>query len=149
MPDMEAIIFIGLQASGKSTFYKEHFFNTHLRISNDLLKTKSREVKLLELCFESRMPFVIDNTNVTKEVRQRYIEKIKARKYRLAAYYFKTDLERSLNWNQQRKGSEIIPVPGIFSTHKKLELPSYEEGYDQLYYVDLIDGKLQATDWEK
>lgn len=28
---MEAIIFVGLQASGKSTFYKNHYFNTHLR----------------------------------------------------------------------------------------------------------------------
>ncbi|MFZ6778632.1 AAA family ATPase [Undibacterium sp. Ji83W] len=144
---MEAIIFIGLQASGKSSFYKEHFFNSHLRISNDLLKTKSRETKLLELCFESSMPLLIDNTNVTKAVRQHYIEKIKARHYRLTAYYFKTDLERSLAWNQQRK--EVVPPIGIFATHKKLELPSYDEGFDQLYYVDFIDGKLTVTDWKK
>lgn len=34
---MEGILFIGIQASGKSTFYKERFFNSHLRISLDLL----------------------------------------------------------------------------------------------------------------
>ncbi|MCB9352743.1 MAG: ATP-binding protein, partial [Lewinellaceae bacterium] len=32
---MEGILFIGIQASGKSTFYKERFFNSHLRISLD------------------------------------------------------------------------------------------------------------------
>ena len=144
---METIIFIGLQASGKSSFYKEHFFNSHLRISNDLLKTKSREARLMDLCFESDMPFVIDNTNASRETRQRYIEKIKSRQYSLSAYYFKTNLERSLLWNQQRK--EVVPAIGIFATHKKLELPDYEEGYDRLYYVDCIDGKLSATDWKK
>ena len=36
---MEMILFVGLPGSGKSTFYKNHYFNTHLRISNDLLKT--------------------------------------------------------------------------------------------------------------
>ena len=37
---MEAIIFVGLPGSGKSSFYKERFFNSHVRISLDLLKTR-------------------------------------------------------------------------------------------------------------
>jgi len=36
---MEAVIFTGIQAVGKSTFYKEHFFTTHVRINLDMLKT--------------------------------------------------------------------------------------------------------------
>ena len=36
---MEAIIFVGLPGSGKSSFYKERFFDSHVRISLDLLKT--------------------------------------------------------------------------------------------------------------
>lgn len=76
---MEAIIFIGLQASGKSSFYKEHFFNSHLRISNDLLKTKNRQARMLDFCFDTNMPFVIDNTNPTREIRASYLEQIKAR----------------------------------------------------------------------
>jgi hypothetical protein len=30
---MEAVILVGIQAAGKSTFYRERFFQTHLRIS--------------------------------------------------------------------------------------------------------------------
>lgn len=45
---MQAIIFIGIQGSGKSTLYKECFFNTHLRISMDLLNTRNKEQKLME-----------------------------------------------------------------------------------------------------
>ncbi|MFN8578481.1 MAG: hypothetical protein U0354_16755 [Candidatus Sericytochromatia bacterium] len=39
---MEAIVFIGAQGSGKSTFYKDKFFNTHMRISLDLLNTSEK-----------------------------------------------------------------------------------------------------------
>ena len=34
--EMEAIIFTGLQGSGKSSVYRERFFTTHMRISLDL-----------------------------------------------------------------------------------------------------------------
>jgi predicted kinase len=32
---MELVIFIGLQASGKSTFYHERFARTHVHVSKD------------------------------------------------------------------------------------------------------------------
>src|SRR4051812_8782542 len=38
---MEAVILIGIQGSGKSTFYRERFFDTHVRVSLDLLKTRA------------------------------------------------------------------------------------------------------------
>ena len=44
--NMEAVILIGIQGSGKSTFYRERFFDTHVRINLDMLKTRQRE-KLL------------------------------------------------------------------------------------------------------
>jgi predicted kinase len=40
---MEAVIFVGIQASGKSTFYCQRFFATHMRISLDMLRTRRRE----------------------------------------------------------------------------------------------------------
>ncbi|WPQ66349.1 hypothetical protein SIO70_15935 [Chitinophaga sancti] len=67
---MEAIIFCGIQASGKSTFYSEHFFNSHARISLDLLNTRNREDIFLHACFSTHMPFVVDNTNPTRAERQ-------------------------------------------------------------------------------
>ncbi len=60
---MEAVIFMGLQASGKSSFYKENFFNSHIRLSMDLLNTRNRERKFLELSIETQAKVVVDNTN--------------------------------------------------------------------------------------
>lgn len=62
---MEAIIFIGIQGAGKSTFYRHHFFNTHIRINLDMLKTRHREQIFLQACLEAKQPFVVDNTNPT------------------------------------------------------------------------------------
>ena len=60
---MEAVVFVGLQGSGKSSFFKERFFSTHVRISLDLLKTRHREQRFLEACLSTEQRFVIDNTN--------------------------------------------------------------------------------------
>ena len=68
---MEGIIFIGLQASGKSSFYKERFFSTHMRISLDLLNTRNKENQFLDKCLELQQRVVIDNTNPEVKTRQR------------------------------------------------------------------------------
>jgi predicted kinase len=73
--EMEAIIFVGLPGSGKSSFYKERFFNSHVRISLDLLKTRHRETRILDVCLETDQRFVIDNTNPTRAERSRFIER--------------------------------------------------------------------------
>ena len=49
---MQAVIFIGIQATGKTTFYVQHFLNTHLRISLDVLRTRHREARFLETCLQ-------------------------------------------------------------------------------------------------
>ncbi len=71
---MEAAIFIGLQATGKSTFYKEKFFKSHIKINLDMLKTTNKENILLETCIKARQPFVVDNTNATTLDRKKYID---------------------------------------------------------------------------
>jgi hypothetical protein len=47
---MDAVILVGVQAAGKSTFYRERFFATHVRIRLDLLRTRHRERSLMARC---------------------------------------------------------------------------------------------------
>ena len=145
---MQAILFIGIQASGKSTFYKEQFFNTHVRISMDLLNTRNKENQFLEKCIELQQRLVVDNTNPTIAEREKYILKLKAAKYEVVAYYFQTDLVASIQRNEQRKGKEKIPIVGIRSTYKKMELPSYKEGFDKLYQVKIVNDTFVIKDWK-
>jgi predicted kinase len=137
---IEAIIFIGIQATGKSTFFQQRFFNTHVRINMDMLKTRNRERVLLAACLEAKQPFVIDNTNLTRQGRAGYISQAKAAGFSVIGYYFKSALKAALERNRQRSGKALIPEKGIISAYRKLELPSFDEGFDQLYYVEIAEG---------
>ena len=134
---MEAVILIGLQASGKTSFYKEHFFSTHVRISLDLLRTRHREQRFLALCLETRQPFVIDNTNPTVEDRSRYIGVASEAGFRVVGHYFASKVQECLQRNQARGAP--VPEVGVLSTAKRLQIPSLNEGFDDLCYVRLTD----------
>lgn len=134
---METVIFIGLQAAGKSSFYKEKFIDTHIRINLDMLKTRHRENILFNACLEAKQSLVIDNTNPTIEDRKRYILPAKKKGFKIIGYYFKSNIEECKQRNSQR--NRKIPLVGILSTKKKLQLPSYNECFDKLYYVSISE----------
>lgn len=117
---MDAIIFVGLQGSGKSSFYKERFFSTHMRISLDLLRTRHREVRLLDLCLQTQQPFVVDNTNPPREERVKYVEAAKRARFRVTGFYFRSKVEECLARNRLR--TNAVPDVGVLSNAKKLEL---------------------------
>ena len=144
---MEAVVFIGIQGSGKSSFFKERFFTTHVRISLDLLKTRNRERRLLELCLGTDQRFVIDNTNALRAERAKYLEAARAARFQVVGYYFQSKIEDSLRRNAGRPEAERVPDVAIFSTAKKLELPTWDEGCDKLHYVWLENGKFFVEDW--
>ena len=145
---MEAVIFIGIQGTGKSSFYWQKFFNTHVRINLDMLKTRHRFQLVLAACLQAGQPFVIDNTNVTKEVRAEFIAQSKAAGFRVVGYYFRSDIASALARNSGRVGSARVPDVGVLGTYNKLEIPQRDEGFDDLYYVRIDpEGNFQVEEW--
>ena len=137
---MECVIFIGIQASGKTEFYKQKFFKTHVLISLDMLKTRHREDVLLNACIEAKQSFVVDNTNPTAKDRNKYIAAARRRQFKIIGYYFQTDIKGSLERNENRSEKEHLERAAILGTHAKLELPSVNEGFDELKYVRIAEG---------
>lgn len=134
------MIFCGIQAAGKTTFYLERFFDTHVRVSMDLLRTRRRERLLIEACLEAKQPFVVDNTNPTRAERAAYIAPSRARDFRVAGYFFAADPRAAFARNRLRPGRAAIPAAGLFGTQKRLEVPVLDEGFDVLYRVELVEG---------
>jgi predicted kinase len=136
---MEMIIFIGLQGSGKSTFYQTHFAQTHVLISKDLFpnnkKPSRRQQQLIIEAFQAGHSVVIDNTNVSRESRAELIDVGREYGATIIGYSFEVQLEQSLARNKQRTGKAKVPDIAIFATRKRLVPPTYEEGFDQLYCV--------------
>lgn len=145
---MEAVIFIGLPASGKSTFYKERFFATHVRISCDQLKTPHRFSRLLELCLETDQRFVIDNTNPAAGDRAPFIAAARARGFVVVGYYFQSRVADCLVRNAQRAGEERVVEAAILSKAKQLELPQRTEGFDRLFYVRIEGDRFLVEEWQ-
>lgn len=137
---MQAVIFVGLQGSGKSEFFKRRFFDTHVRINLDMLKTRHRENVLFRACLESKQPFVVDNTNVTRDDRRRYIPESKAAGFRVIAYYFQSLVDVCRERNAQRPEHKRVPDGAIFAAQARLQIPTAEEGFDAVYYVSINPG---------
>ncbi len=147
---MELVLFIGIQATGKSTFYRERFFRTHVHVNLDMLKTRHREELLVNACLEGKAKFVVDNTNLTREQRARYIFPAKRAGFTVIGYFFQSRRTEALQRNSQRPEAERVPDKGILGASGQLELPSRAEGFDQLYFVRLNepDGFL-VEDWKE
>ena len=134
---MEAVIFCGIQAAGKTTFYDQRLAATHARISLDLLRTRAREKQLLDECLRSGRSFVIDNTSVKRADRAPYIAAARAKGYRVVGYYFATEPRAALARNRLRSGKAAVPAPALFAAQKRLEVPTLDEGFDELFRVEI------------
>ncbi len=133
----QAIIFTGLQGSGKTTYFNDHFAGTHEHVSRDVLASAEREAALVRECIRSGRSFVIDNTNATRAVRAPFIRQAKAAGFQVHAYFFDLPVRTAIGRNNHRKDKAAIPVPAILRTAKHLETPSLDEGFDEIRTVKL------------
>ncbi len=144
---MEAVLLIGVQGSGKTTFYRERFFETHVRISRDMLGTRHRQRLLLAACLEARQPFVVDDTNAARTRRAEHIAAAKAAGFRVRGFFFRTSLADALRRNRERPAERIVPAAGVAGTYKRLEPPEWEEGFDELCTVEIApDGRFEVRE---
>ncbi len=133
----EAAILIGIQGSGKTTFYTRRLIETHLRLSLDLLKTREREAAFLAACLAAGQSFAVDNTNVLAAGRALYIQAAKSAGFRVVAYFLRPNVRRSIALNNKREGRKPVPVYGVLRAYKRLEPPSPDEGFDDIFAVDI------------
>jgi predicted kinase len=131
----EAVVFCGIQGSGKTTFYASRFAATHAHVSRDVLRTRNREREAIEDCIASGRSFVVDNTNATREHRAPYVAAALAAGYDPVAYWLDVRPSDAIDRNHTREGRARIPVKGILGTYERLQVPKAEEGFSTVYRV--------------
>ena len=147
---MQAVILIGVQGAGKTSFYRERFFETHVRISLDMLGTRERERLLVACCLHARQPFVVDNTNVLVSERAAYIPAAKSAGFRVIGYSFAPELRAAIARNKVRTDKKPLPVPAIIRSLKRLEPPTPQEGFDELFTIKLnSNGQFEISDFSE
>jgi predicted kinase len=145
---MEMVIFIGAQASGKSSFFRNRFSDSHIRINLDMLKTRNRESTLINACLEAKQSFVVDNTNSTIKQRTRYFHLAEMfPNVAIRGIYFQSSIDNCIRRNQGRAVQEVVPEQAIVATVRKLEIPTYSEGFGNLQFVRISNDGFVVEEW--
>jgi predicted kinase len=167
MEKLELVILVGIQASGKTTFYRRHMQGRYLHVSLDNwrgkgnVRGKEHEAILAGLRAAAEggqeLGVVVDNTNITAAARKRYFDY--AREFagrtglalRVLAYFFDADLQACLKRNEQRPAEVpagtpyYVPAAAIRRFHSQLEPPTHQEGFAEVFRVRIADdGQFQV-----
>jgi predicted kinase len=135
------VVFVGLQASGKSTFFRERFAATHEQVSKDLFRNNRnrnrRQAQLVREALGAGRSVVVDNTNPAVEDRGPLIEIGRQFGAGIVGYYFELGMRECLGRNARREGKARVPDVAIYATAERLVPPSRAEGFDELFRVRL------------
>lgn len=150
---MELIVLMGLQAAGKTSFFRARFAATHVHVSKDNFpnarRPAERQEREIGAALSSGRSAVVDNTNPTREDRLGLIALARRHRAKVVGYCFQSDLDGCLRRNAQREGKRCVPEVALFDTSKRLVLPSPEEGFDALFYVTLVaGGEFEVSPWK-
>jgi predicted kinase len=139
----ECVIFVGLPASGKTTFYQQRFSATHRHISKDHWPSASnkdaRQAALISAALLEGASVVIDNTNPSIRERAAVMALARAHRARIVGFYFTATTREAVGRNRGREGKQRVPDVAIFTKAKHMVPPTAGEGFDELYAVAIGD----------
>ncbi len=137
MPDLA--ILIGLQASGKTTFYKQHL-SGHIHVSKDLFprsarRKQTRQLRLISEALSLAQDVAVDNTNPSPDEWEPLITLGRRHGAHITAYWFPPDVALSMRRNALRPPEIQVPDVGVYATLKRLRRPHRSDGFDTLFTV--------------
>lgn len=162
---MNLYVLIGIPGSGKSTYAQEHLSHTAVcssdkyveEFAQDSGKTYSEvfpdAIKMANSLFNvdvgmaarEKLPITIDRTNLSAGSRRRWME-WKGEGYKIHAIAFLPPLRGSVGWVElqrrlaSRPGKEI-PQNVIDRMCSQFEVPTFEEGFDSITFINSLSLK--------
>lgn len=151
MDRREMAVLIGIQASGKSTFYRT-CLPSFIHVSKDNFRNNKnkarRQEQLIRVAAERSENVCVDNTNVSREDRAAVVALGQELGYFVTGYVFEFDRDRTLRWNLEREQRDQVREAGIWATLKGYEPVTRDEEFDKLRYVRPDgDGGFAVEEW--
>ncbi|MGI5347713.1 AAA family ATPase [Streptomyces sp. CA-250714] len=140
----ELAVLVGLQAAGKSTFYRQHLAG-HTLVSKDRFprsarRKQQRQLRLIDEALSAGQAVAVDNTNPSPREWTPLVLLGRSHGARVTAYWFPPDLAASLRRNAAREGRARVPDVGVHATHERLLRPTPADGFDTVVEVR-FDGR--------
>ena len=134
----EVVLLIGLQACGKTTFYRDRLAATHAVVSKDLMprSAKRKEARLLrelDAHLAAGRSVAVDDTQPSVAERAGVIAVARARGARVVAYWWRPNLELCRTRNDARESP--VPAVGLHAAAGRWEEPRETEGFDRMSEV--------------
>lgn len=153
--DLDILVMIGAQGSGKSTFYNKYLKELgYILMSNDTFKgTPGAFKKQIEKHIIAGDKLVIDNTHPGIDIRHKWLEMAHSNNRRCACIYMEATNEKEYIHHifklrniistvciQQKKSGchKVIPIIALRIFYKKLKIPDGDEGFDAVIKIPLI-----------
>lgn len=142
---VDLAVLVGLQASGKSTFYARCLSDRYELVSKDLFprsarNRQQRQMRLVEDHLRAGRPVAVDNTNPSPREWAPLVEAARLHGATVTAYWFPPDVAGALRRNAARTGRERVPDVGVLATLRRLRRPSRADGFDEVREVR-FDGR--------
>ncbi|MBA4452240.1 MAG: AAA family ATPase [Nitrosopumilaceae archaeon] len=126
---MDVIMMIGIALSGKTTYRETNFDHEVIQLSY-FNNNRKRELEYIEECLKEGKSIVIDDTNLTREIRKTHIDL--ARKYNAQVTGIFMNTSTGLIEQRRLRRRNPFPVAVINKQLRDLETPTKEEGFDKL-----------------
>ncbi|MCL3999251.1 ATP-binding protein [Streptomyces lavenduligriseus] len=141
----DLVVLVGLQASGKSTFYARCLSDRYELVGKDLFprgarNKQARQMRLVTEHLAAGRSVAVDNTNPSPQEWAPLVAAARAHGATVTAYWFPPDVPGSLRRNAAREGRGRVPDVGVLATLKRLRRPSVADGFDAVHEVR-FDGR--------
>lgn len=129
------VIMIGYPGSGKSTWCKKNL-PSYSYVSRDVQKDMKKCVLKCKQELQDGNNVVIDNTNYSIEMREKFISIANEECAQCVAVHINTSMNQSQTWNDTREKENRVPTIVFYKYRKNFQSPTIDEGFDEVFVIE-------------